>query len=89
MWRWLKGVQGRRGETLRGKKEREQGGGGARQWNDGLIEWIQISFFLEEVGEDRAPRERSEKGDGRGDNETEETKTTEIKTEGGRKREKR
>lgn len=62
-----KGYSAGRSQAERRKKE-SQRRGETRERNDGLIEWIHISIFSEEVGGDRSPQERNER---KGDNEIE------------------
>lgn len=74
----VRGQSGGRSQAGRRTKEGERGGGETRQRDDGLIEWIQMSIFSEEVGRDRSSqerneREREERGRESMENETEET----------------
>lgn len=67
------GYSGWRSQAERRKKESEWSGE-TKEWDDGLIEWIQIPFFSEEVGGDRTPQERTEsekRWESSGDNEVE------------------
>lgn len=58
MWQYVKDILG---EGVKQREERKKPREGVtRGQDDGLIEWIQISIFSEEVGGDRSLRERRE-----------------------------